>query len=314
MKNARGLVAFFLFYGGVAVTIHADPDSSADNENPAAHDPDAVPRAAYVEAARALPHVQAKETRDASATREKDQNWLVQGYEQQMQARALEQGNHDVNLYAELSDNKDLAKLAGLSNSNPMLAPATGLLTGPGTSSPTLSLRPDASLTSVKVPAASFTTSNPAFKPFITPLGETEAAGLHNFYSSIPALSATALPQTTSSANADPGALDIPGMTAAESDPTKRAELDLSLDSLPGNMSPGAKENQNLSLDLPVATNTERLQKQSDTTLNTPGKRKTIAPLPINPRLLQPISDTAQMVPDPPPVRGQVDDPYDILR
>jgi hypothetical protein len=45
-----------------------------------------------------------------------------------------------------------------------------------------------------------------------------------------------------------------------------------------------------------------------------PGQRKTIAPLPVNPQLLKPVDDTSAMVNDPSPIRGQVDDPYDILR
>jgi hypothetical protein len=120
-------------------------------------------------------------------------------------------------------------------------------------------------------------------------------------------------------APADPGAMDIPGMTAAESTPAMREALDLPDDEGPGVLSAEEKDRHNLALELPQppdATNADRLEKLQNAALALPGQpliKK--APQAIEPFALKPtITPIPVMVPDPPPLRRQLADPYDILR
>jgi hypothetical protein len=323
MKTAWRAAALLLVLGTSVVMARADAGSSSasdDADNPAAVDPDGVPRAFLP--SHPAPRASDASVKAAQEKAEQDQDWLLRGYEQQMQARALaqRQGGNDNNLYAKIAGDKDLAKMAGLTDANLTSAPPPeNLLTSPGGHQPTLSLRPDSTISDSK-PATTkpFSTMISALAPLATPLSASEAAGFHDFYRSLPGFSSTTpvtpAPDSDLRLNSDPAALDIPGMTAAESDPTKRSEMDLSLDLLPGESPADHKADSNLTLDLPAATNAGRLQKQQDTAMDLPGKHRTVAPVPISPLLLKPISDTAEMVPDPAPIRGQVGDPYDILR
>ncbi len=305
MKTVRCLALSLVFGGGAMVRAGAD---SGQGSSPTlfSQDPDAVPRA-FAEPAR-RPSSQRPE--------DKAQNpdWLVHGYEQQMEAHAAAQ-NRDGNLYAHLAEDKDLAKLAGLSNVDLSTQPAADLHASGN--QPALSLRPDAP-SDTPAPAPKMTGFS--FKPLITPLSEAQTAGLPNFYASLsvkaatdpaPAPAVDAAPEPAP----DPGAMDVPGLTAAESDPNAKGNLDPSLDLLPGESPAEAHPPHDLTLELPPSSNAERIQQQQNVALMAPGQKpKTIAPVPINPRLLTPVDDTAAMVPDPSPVRGQVDDPNDVWR
>jgi hypothetical protein len=257
--------------------------------------------------------------------RKADQDWLLRGYEQQLQARAVMSGQPDqTNLYTELTQNKELAKAAGL---NPVTDPAKtedvevdDLHTGLSAEKPLLSLRPDAAL---KAKTAAAHPNDVAFRPFITPFGATEAAGLHNFFSSVPALSTPIAPtwntpppsEAEVHAYTDPDALEVPGMTAAETNPTKGEDPALALDILPGERFAEDHPSHDLALELPESNPAIRLQQQQDAELRAPGQKpRTAPPVPINPLLLKaPPDATAEMVPDTSPIRVHLDDPYDIL-
>ena len=301
MKTVRRLAATLLFCGGIASHVHADPPDFAPDSNFTIADPDATPRA-FTEPARKL----AKTPRPSSAT---DSDWLLHGYEEQLQAHAAATGrSNDNNLYSEITADKDLAKAAGLSPTVPGDDASDTLHTGAANGAPTLQLRTDAPAPAPGRTALSQMTGV-NFKPFITPLNGGEMAGMQDFFSRLPA----SLPDVRATPDTD--ALDMPGMVAAQSDPNQKQNLDLTLDPLPGESLAQEREHHDLALALPTAHNSDRLQKQTDAALLAPGQRKTIAPVPISPLLLkQPESATAQMVNDPPPIRGQVNDPYDILR
>ncbi len=311
MKIAWPLAAFVLA-GGVTL-LRADP---AENDNPAAYDPDATPRA-YTEKPKPAPH-QSAEQAEAQSTQAKEKNdWLVRAYEQQLQARSLADGQpQSNNLYNQITSDPELAKAAGLNPTTTSGTPATsGLRAGPSGGSPGLTLRNDVpSPGSAKAGAAK--PAGSTFNPVLAPLDPSEAAALHSLFSSLPSFTDTTSLHLNSDAT-DSGALDVPGMTAAESDPAKRADLDLTLAHLPGEADAADRpqqSHQNLALAMPLRDSEQARTDQNAATV-APGQRKTAPPAPINPLLLKPVeSDTAHMVPDPPPIRGQVADPYDILR
>ena len=105
-------------------------------------------------------------------------------------------------------------------------------------------------------------------------------------------------------------------MTAAESNPAMREALDLPNDPEPGALPPEEKPHHDLLLELPVASNSDRLDKLQNSALAIPGQlpSKKSAPVTITPYVFKPPGDTDQMVPVPPPLRSHVADPYDILR
>jgi hypothetical protein len=294
--------------------LRADPP---DTDNPAAYDPDATPRA-YTE--KPKPETRASDDHAAAerAQAQAKNDWLVPSYEEQLQARSLSDGqSQSNNLYNEITSDPELAKAAGLTPATPAAVPAaTDLRAGTGNGSPGLTLRSDIS-------SPGLTGNDPSkpagstFNPALVPLDSSAAAALHDLFSSMPSLSATSASSGPEPDATDPGALDTPGMTAAEIDPAKRAELDLTLDRLPGeapNAADRPEPQRDLALAMPVH-DADRVQKDQDDATLAPGQRKTAPPAPINPLLLkEPVSDTAHMVPEPPPIRGQVDDPYDILR
>ncbi len=285
--------------------MRADPP---DTENPAAYDPDATPRA-YTEKPRAETHQSSSTTPSDHTQTTAKNDWLLRSYEEQLQARALADGqSQNNNLYSEITSNPDLAKAAGITPAAPAATPAAAdLRASPGSGSPTLTLRSDG-LSAAPVKTDAVKSAGSTFNPVLAPLDPSEASALHSLFSSLSSLSAPAsvAPDLDS---ADPGALDIPGMTAAESDPAKRADLDLALDRETGAPNT-AQPPRNLALTLPTR-DADRVEKEQ---AQATGQRKTTTPAPINPLLLKNTeSDTEHMVPDPPPIRARVDDPYDIL-
>jgi hypothetical protein len=309
MKTSRLLAAGLLFYGGIIAIAAADTPASG-------YEPGTDPRA---EGESAPPPFTRQPTARVKETAPQNNDWLLRGYEEQLQARALAGGqSQDNNLYVKLSSDKALAQASGLSSPAPATPAGDTLRTGAVTGAAPLSLRTDATLLPAGAPAPSQSSlaasTGIQLKPLITPLGSSEVAGLHDLFARLPELSNQAL-AVPAPAESDPGALDVPGMVAAESDPTKRANLDLALDPLPGETeSQAAANHHEFALNLPVASDAERIHTEQDTALLPPGKRKTVGPLPINPKLMKPVSDTAEMVPEGSPIRGQVADPYDMLR
>jgi hypothetical protein len=313
MKTAQ-LFAVSLFFGaGTALPLLADDAPTGET----AYEPGTAPHAASPIPRQESQGDQAAQEKER-LDRDQQKDWLLRGYEEQLQARELANGqSQNNNLYAELTADKNLAKASGLT-ANTAPAPVTQNLRTTDAGASNLNLR-----TNVPVVAASAHTGDLAgktglqFKPLITPLGSTEVAGLHDLFEKLPALAAQNAPGPVSSdpvEASDPGALDVPGMTAAESDPVKKADLDLGLDPLPGETASQERSHHDLSLELPTSRNEEQVQQQQDTALLIPGKKKTVAPVAINPALLKPVDDTSAMVPISSPGRGQVSDPFDILR
>ena len=311
MRIVRPL-AVFVLAGGVAL-LRADP--APDPDNPTAYDPDATPRA-YTEKAKPEMRQSADHVAGNHPQAQEKNDWLLRAYEEQLQARSLADGqSQSNNLYTEITSDPELAKAAGLTPVTPTQTPAAvNLRAGTSNGSPSLTLRSDSPFPgSPKTGAA--TPAGSTFNPVLAPLDQNEAAALHSLFTSLPVFSNNASTPADPDAG-DPGALDIPGMTAAESDPAKRADLDLNLDRLPGESGAGdqLQSSHDLALAMPMRDSAQAQKTQEAATL-APGQRKTASPAPINPLLLKPVeSDTAHMVPDPPPIRGRVDDPYDILR
>jgi hypothetical protein len=167
-------------------------------------------------------------------------------------------------------------------------------------------------------------------KPLITPLSAPDAAGLHNFYSSLPVAIAPAfsggIPGTasaTSQQSEDSTDMETPGMTAAKSDPMSNLDTpDLTLDVLPGETIEQAKANRsnNNNLELPQPMNVDQLHKTLPTALSL----QALPSLPTQrssslPPVVKPIEDNAN-TPVPSnqqpvivPVHAPIADPYDIL-
>jgi hypothetical protein len=327
MKSAQCLTVFLTVSLGLALTARADMQSDYEQHEAAAeaagHDPDIGP----------LPETAARtdseEARAAAAkkrqAKEDADNWLVNAYEQQLQAHATADGQSDKNnMYARIAADPEMAKLAGISsttsnsdstslsetsNSSKTLDLHTGLSSGDSG----LSLRPDPTLRDSSIPAPAVT----SFQPLITPLSSTEAAGLHNFYGDIGTSSSSdsSASITPAADEREAGMLDTPGMTAAASNPNLSTEEDFTLGLLPGETPGEQKEHHDLSLELPPTGNIQRLQKQDLAMLSVPGQKpKTVVPASVNAAPVKPPpSDTSEMVPDVSPIRARVDDPFDIL-
>jgi hypothetical protein len=309
MRLVRLLAVFALAEGVCALRAEPAPDS----DNPAAYDPDSTPRA-YTEKPKQDTHPSADRVAAQQEQAQEKNDWLLRAYEEQLQARSLADGqSQSNNLYTEITSNPDLAKAAGLAPVTPAATPAAAdLRAGTGNGSPGLTLRSDSSSPG-STQNVSAKPPDSTFNPILAPLDSSEAEALHSLFTSLPVLSPDPASARLDPDATDPGALDIPGMTAAESDPTKKADLDLTLDPLPGEQD-AATRPHDLALAMPTR-DSEQVQREQAAATLAPGQHKTAPPAPINPLLLKETpDDTSHMVPDPPPIRGQVDDPYDILR
>ena len=302
-RHALILVLSFGAVSGVAADNNA-PDLTTD--------PDATP-AAFQDKPAPNPEAVAevKEEKERAA---ENRNWLWRGYQDELQARDPAQSqDENNNFYALLPNDKELARAAGVSPTQQPVteAPQMDVRTGSSEDKPALSLRPDAALNG----AGTKTSTSPvaSFQPFITSFDAPAAMKLTDFTASFMPSSPAPAAAMQTTITTDPDALDIPGMTAAESDPQK--EADLTLDLLPGETPSEAKRHQDLALELPPPTDAEQVQKQQAAALSPPGvpgeKPKVAAVKPV----LEPLSPTANMVPDPSPIRGaSLANPFDILR
>jgi hypothetical protein len=166
----------------------------------------------------------------------------------------------------------------------------------------------------------------------VTPLSAADAAGIHNFYSSM--LPSPLVPPfsggTTQTSSASKTAqvqesmdLETPGMVAAKQDPlTDVSTPDLTLDILPGESIEEARAHQenNSKLELPLPMTAERLQKEQAAALSVPSVAKaaattTPAAASVNatpvedPDAPMPVSQAPVIN----PVRAPIANPYDIL-
>jgi hypothetical protein len=330
MKTARYLSVAMLGLFVVTTRASADPTASAAGDDPYTQsDPDGVP----LSVTRPQPNRPSQEDLKAIHKQQEkaalNNNWLLRDYEQQLRthAAAKSSGEQDANLYYQLSSNKDLAKLAGLpaldSESQGSTSPyRTGAVhSGQGP----VTLRADAS----SAATSGFPSRGNLFKPLITPLSAPDAAGLHNFYSSLPVAMGSPLvgslpktpPMLTADQSHDSSDIETPGMVAAEKDPRMNNKniSDLTLDILPGESIEQAKAHQdnNTKLELPLPMDAAQLHRAQAVTLSVPGANAapTAAPAPDKPIPIDdqdaplPVSKTPQIN----PVRSPIANPYDIL-
>jgi hypothetical protein len=329
MKIARRLWISLLGFFVPVLGAGAAPTAPDPEENPYAQaDPDGVPIAVTRPQKKATQE-EVEALHKAQVEAELNKNWLLRSYEQQLQnhdAADPAHSNKDSNLYYQLSSDKELAKLAGIPYLDPTLhdGSTTFRTSTDHPDSGTVSLRTDPS--SAPTPTAdpeAAKAPKSIFQPLVTPLGAPDAAGLHNFYSSLPVamtppFAGTGPTQPAPAPTSETPDIDTPGMVAAEKDPLMdKSSYDLTLDILPGETPEQAREHQenNSKLELPEAPDADQLHREQAAALTPLGATKTVslapvvkpapidfdAPLPVN--KIPPIS----------PVRGPIANPYDIL-
>jgi hypothetical protein len=322
MKNMRYVLVAVLGCFALTAVTRADPD---DSSNPNLQsDADGVPVSMSRPKAPQLTPEDIAAIRKQQVQAALDKDWLLRNYERQLQKNASGKPGDDssANLYYQLSSNPDLAKLAGL--------PDIGY--GGDGGNPgyrTSEAQPDRNSTTLRSPAA-----NPAgplqagafLKPFITPLGAPDAAGLSNFYSTlggsvVSPYAGTAPPSpaprsSIPSVDEDPADIETPGMIAAEKNPSPDT-LDLSLDVLPDETIEHARAHQdnNELLALPLPENADQLHRAEAESLNAKGTAPATAPAQPKPI---PVNDEdaplpASKEPVVNPVRAPIANPFDIL-
>jgi hypothetical protein len=331
MKTARYLSTSALGFFLLATGAGAAPSSPDPTENPYAQtDPDGVPlsvtRPQPMQLSPADLEIYRKQQERAVA----DKNWLLRNYEQQLQNRNKSSAAKDqnANLYYQLTSNKELARLAGLptldSNSQDN---TTSYRTGAAHSGPS-ALRADLPSTSAAV--TGFAAHGNLFKPLVTPLSAPAAAGMPNFYSSLPMSMAPpasrGVSQTSSAPTENPyqesSDLETPGLVAAKKDPLSNiSDSDLTLDVLPGESTEEARAHQenNTKLELPLPMDANQLHKDQAAALSVPvapSAAKATAPAPVvkavpieDPDAPTPVSKVPQIN----PVRAPIANPYDLL-
>jgi hypothetical protein len=335
MKKARYLsipLIALLALSGRAV---ADPEDDAPSKNPYAQvDPDGVP----LEVTQGPKHSRAPEPteaqqKQAAALEARSRNWLLIEYENQMRTHSdrTPDKDNDANLYLQLSLDKDISKLAGLTTTpdagpTPTLQPLAGTSRS-GQAAPTL--RPEAP---VNAQTGGFL---PLIKPLTSPAALTTqvfstsfSSNLSTSYSgfSTPPNSAAPAPTPTPHSSAYTQATDLqtPGMVAAGQNPTSETTTpDLSLDSLPGETpeETRAREEASAPMALPAVMDADALHQQQTSGLklpvaaNAPKTAATPPPaapkaIPVNPAD-QPLQ--ANQAPQITPVHAAIANPYDIL-
>ena len=116
MKKARCVSAALLGLLILAIAAKADPsDSSSDNNPSTQYDADGVPLSVTQPQPIHLSPEDTAAIRKEQEQSARDKNWLLRGYEQQLQNSAANSSqDQSANLYYQLSSNKELAKLAGV--------------------------------------------------------------------------------------------------------------------------------------------------------------------------------------------------------
>ena len=271
--------------------VHADPTSGSgrDDDPNLQYDRDGVPLNITMQKVQRATPTEIAADRKAREEAALEKDWLLRAYEKQLQTHSVTSTavDRDANPYQEISGNKDLAKLAGLTDYHNDAASdeplyrtkdasanqgAVGLRTGSATSSPFLSSAPFGS---------SF------LKPLVTPISAPDAAGIKNFYASLPDASvapfngSTPAPQLHARASIIPDPTDndieTPGMIAAKNDPSVEPGLsDADLDILPGESLKHAKAHQDNSeslLQLPIVMDADQLHRAQADYLTPPAPK-----------------------------------------
>jgi hypothetical protein len=332
MKRAHYLSVTALGLFVVMAGAKADPTAPVPAGNPYVEtDGDGVPLAvSKPQSVRPAPEG-LDQLRKEQAKADADKNWLIRGYEQQLKAHAAANPSdtESANLYYELSRNKDLAKLAGLTpidadDGNSPPAYKTGRT--PAQPDPS-TLRKDSFAAASTTPLSNVS----GLKPLITPLSAPDAAGLHNFYSSLPVAMPSLFGGSASSSNTpsaptpksesqDSTDIETPGMIAAQKDPLSNiGSRDLTLDVLPGETIEQAKASRlgSNTLDLPVPMNADQLHKTLPRALPVDGTASTAQTTPTPAKPIQtndadaplPVSKEPVII----PVHSAIADPFDIL-
>jgi len=304
VKNVACLVVVACF--GTVVLSIARADDPIDqvpstSDKLSLQDPDGTPIV--------ITHPQSSSSANQSSAKSKErsaanQDWLLRAYEQQLQQNSADvPGSSSSNLYYRIATDKNLSKLAGVSTIDSLAGGAT-LKTGVNRGGQgTLSLRPDSS-----TPAATTSPTKSLLTPLITPLGAADAAGLRNFYGTIPAA------PVPKKATIKSGDLDMPGKIAADNNPLTRDSL--TFDSLPDDTG-SSKSSHHDSIsktELPLSSNAAQVQKLTDASLTAKGSTRTNAPVNVSAMQLK-------LVEDPPPPklvvpnsgRQPIANPYSIL-
>jgi hypothetical protein len=329
------VVGFFAF----ASMARADPPplmTPADDDPNIRFDPDGVPlNITKKQAVRATPEeIAAYRKQRAQAAADKD--WLLRAYEKQLQTHEATSSTEDqrANPYQELSSDKDLAKLAGVPSSQDGDEDGKPLpRAGDGHSEHTDAAQHSGSNSPNPISGPFGSTF---LKPMITPLAAPEAAGLGDFYATLPVAglspfdSANPQPMPPSRVSVLPEGptetdIETPGMIAAEKNPlTDPNTADLTLDVLPGESVDHARAHQDIysTLQLPTLMDSDQLHRAQAAELNPPVAKKppgtdqtgTAAAVPDKPKL--PDFDAPVPINQMPvitPIRAPIAGPYDIL-
>jgi hypothetical protein len=335
MKKAGFLSLSVLALLALPGGIRADSNTS-DAANPYVQvDPDGVPLSVTHPEPSSLTHEQVAALEQEAAKEERDRNWLIIGYEQQVRTHSHDSAekDHAPNLYLQLTMDKNLSKLAGL-EAIETSEPEDGgpaLHAAPTPSSPsTTALRPE-------TPKASG-----AFTPLVGPLSPFSATATQSFsipiYStSIPSILApsrdgvvsadqppapTPAPAPAEHSTSYTEAMDLqtPGMVAAK-DNSLGETPDLSLDALPGETGDQARAREAASRPaaLPQMMDADQLHQGQALKVKVPsaGNGTNTVSAPAQP---QPVTVNPADAPVPvtqqqqiSPVRPPNASPYDIL-
>ena len=330
-----GLIAF----ASAARADNTITPTSTDDDAAVQVDADGVPLNITQKSQRATPQEIAAD-RKARAQAALDKDWLVRDYEKQLQTHSATSTALDrtANPYQEVIADRDLANLAGLTDYHTDSASDEPLFRtkdaqadhGNGAA-----LRPGSSSAAPMLKSAPFGSS--FLTPQVTPMGAPDAAGIKNFYSSLPDAAmapfngSTPAPElhARTSVIPDPTDNDIetPGMIAAKNDPlTDPATLNPGLDMLPGESLEHAKVHQDNSealLQLPIAMDAEQLHRSQASYLNPPVAKSalptTTSSTATQPKPPTPLPDDseqavpASQMPVISPIRAPIANPYDIL-
>jgi len=328
MKFVRCPIVSILVYAAFFTAAAAGADSNsqlpdATTLEPNLYNPDAMISDHHAKRQSSQAAFANAEQRQKARNQEQG-DWLLRGYEEQMRARNPNASKDEgTNIYYQISTDKDLAKLAGLTvfdlnNAGQKL----GNLNMTDSSKNGLTLRSD--VPSVpSSPSAFGKASSLTTKPLSW--AATDYVSLHNTFAApnpgslqqfAPPADNIAPRHPYMRQNSDPTALSTPGMTAAENDPVMgRSTATLSLNLLPGESISSAKTHEgNLTLlDAPQATNMAQLQKLENASIRAPGGFKTAPPVPLNPVLFKQEHEDPPVTASPPaPIRNQIDDPRDM--
>jgi len=316
VKNIHCLAATALFSAVFFAGAKADDTGTqtpSTSEILSLQDPDGVPFVISHPQEKQASQAEIDEAKKEQAQAETNKDWLLRSYEEQLRKRSSGQsGDESNNLYYRIASDKNLSKLAGLSTIAPPEHPTNSLPNGASNTDKNTSTLPSVSSLSLK---SNFPpTSISLLKPLITPLGATDAAGLHNFYSTVPTAPAPAPSPKTDTSRISPD-LDMPGKVAAENDPLSKASL--TFDSVPDEMLPtkGPPHNDGSGETLPLSTNAEQLQKLNDAAMNVPGLVKTVTPVNSTSLQLKLTNNPDPIIKltSPSPVRQPIASPFSIL-